>query len=235
MQSSTYILDDLEKMSKAKNYFAWQGRLVRRELGQRVVEVGCGVGNFTHMLLDRELVVALDIEVECIERLRERYPHQPNLHTLVGEVTSSDVLALRSFHADSCVCLNVLEHIEDHRRALERMAAILEPGGVIILLVPAFPALYGPIDRNLGHYRRYTRDSLRAVAHDAGLRIRKMHHINSIGFFGWWANARIVRREVQSEFQIKVFDRYFVPVISRAEEFIRPPFGQSLFAVLEKS
>jgi SAM-dependent methyltransferase len=235
VQSSSYMLDDLAKMSKAENYFAWQGRLVRRELGQRVVEVGCGVGNFTHMLLDREVVVALDIEVECVERLRARYPDQANLHTVVGEVTSSDVLALRSFHADSCVCLNVLEHIEDHHRALERMAAILEPGGVIILLVPAFPSLYGPIDRNLGHYRRYTRDSLRSVAQDSGMQIRKMRYINCVGFFGWWANARILRREVQSELHIKVFDRYVVPALSRAEEYIRPPFGQSLFAVLEKS
>jgi SAM-dependent methyltransferase len=232
--SSAYILEDLERMSKAKNYCSWQGRLVCRELGRRVVEVGCGVGNFTHMLLGCEAVLAMDVEPECIERLKERYPSQPNLQTVVCELTSSDVFALKGFRADSCVCLNVLEHIEADCQALERMAAILEPGGVIVLFVPAFPALYGPIDRNLGHYRRYTRDSLRAVAHDAGLRIRKMHYVNSAGFFGWWTNARIAKREVQSEFQIEVFDRYIVPVLSRMEEWVRPPFGQSLFAVFQK-
>jgi SAM-dependent methyltransferase len=193
------------------------------------------VGNFTRMLLDCEAVLAMDVEPECIERLKERYPSQPNLHTVVCELTSSDLFALKSFRADSCVCLNVLEHIEADCQALGRMASILEPGGVIVLLVPAFPALYGPIDRNLGHYRRYTRSSLRAVAIEAGLRIRKMHYVNSIGFFGWWANARIFKREVQSEFQIEVFDRYIAPVLSRVEERIRPPFGQSLFAVFQKS
>ena len=82
------------------------------------------------------------------------------------------------------------------------MASVLMPGGVIVLIVPALPALYGPIDRNLGHYRRYSRASLSAVAHEAGLRIRKMHYMNCVGLFGWWTNAHLFRREAQSEFQI---------------------------------
>ena len=61
-------------MTLAKNYFGWQARLVRPEIGQRVLEVGCGVGNFTGMLLDRKVVIALDKEHACIERLQQRYP-----------------------------------------------------------------------------------------------------------------------------------------------------------------
>jgi 2-polyprenyl-3-methyl-5-hydroxy-6-metoxy-1,4-benzoquinol methylase len=55
-----------------------------------------------------------------------------------------DFADLQSFKADSCVCLNVLEHIEHDRDALRRMAGVLAPGGVVILLVPASPRLYGP-------------------------------------------------------------------------------------------
>jgi len=232
---STYTLQDQHRMALAKNYFAWQGRLVTRELGRRVVEVGCGAGNFTGMLLDREAVVALDVEPACVEQLRERYPHQQNLEAFVGDVEDAAFSDLARFRADSCVCLNVLEHIEDDRRALEGMASILTPGGVIVLIVPAFPALYGPIDRNLGHFRRYTRGSVSNVARAAGLRIRKAHYMNAIGFFGWWVNARVFQREAQSEGQIAIFDRYVVPVMSRVEEMARPPFGQSLFVVMEKA
>ena len=60
-------------MAQAANYFAWQSRLVAPELGQRVIEVGCGIGNFTGTLLDREAVLAVDVDPACIERLRERY------------------------------------------------------------------------------------------------------------------------------------------------------------------
>jgi len=221
-------------MAKAKNYFAWQGRLVKREVGQRVIEVGCGIGNLTRMLLDREAIIALDTEPDCVERLTERYPSQTNLHALVCDVTGSAFFDLTRFHPDSCVCLNVLEHIEDDEHALRAMADVLTPGGVVVLLLPAFQALYGLLDRNLGHHRRYSRSSITRLARTAGLRIKKLHYVNVPGFVGWWVNARVFKREAQSESQIEIFDRYLVPVTSRLEELVRPPFGQSLFVVLDK-
>jgi hypothetical protein len=114
------------------------------------------------------------------------------------------------------------------------MASVLVPSGTIVLLVPAFQALYGPIDRNLGHHRRYNRRSLTRLAQAAGLEIRKLHYINAIGFFAWWINSHAFRREAQSPRQIEIFDRYVVPWLSRLESLARPPFGQSLFAVLRK-
>jgi len=221
-------------MTQAVNYFAWQRRLIVPELGRRVVEVGCGLGNFTRMLLDRDLIVALDVEPGCIEHLLHRFPNQPNLHALVCEPGGPEFAALARFQPDSCVCLNVLEHIEDDWRALRAMASILPSSGVIVLFVPAFPALYGPIDRNLEHHRRYTRRALRELAVSLGLHIRKLRYVNLVGFFGWWLNAHVFRREAQSETQIAVFDRAVVPLMSRVESLVPPPFGQSLLAVLSK-
>jgi 2-polyprenyl-3-methyl-5-hydroxy-6-metoxy-1,4-benzoquinol methylase len=232
--SIEFTLEDQRQMTRATNYFAWQSRLVVRELGRRVVEVGCGIGNFTSLLLDREVVVALDCEEACVESLRERYPGQRNLHAFTCDAGSAAFRGLARFQPDSVVCLNVLEHIEDDRAALRGMAEIVVPGGVIVLLVPAFQALYGPIDRNLGHYRRYRRGSLAELAHTAGLEIVKLHYMNAVGFFGWWVNARLLKRETQSDGQIAVFDRLIVPVSSALEGAIPPPFGQSLLAVLRR-
>ena len=234
--TAIYTLEDQERMTKAANYFAWQHRLVIPELGRRVIEIGCGIGNFTRLMLDSsEAVLALDVEPGCIERLRPRFPDQANLHAIACDVTAPAFSDLQSFRADSCVCLNVLEHIEDDREVLRRIAGVLAPGGNIILLVPAFPSLYGRIDERLGHYRRYTRASISSLAEATGLTVKTSHYLNAIGFFGWWTNAHILRREAQSAAQIDVFDRYIVPVASRLEDWIRPPFGQSLFVVLKKS
>jgi SAM-dependent methyltransferase len=226
---ATYTLVDQELMSCAPNYFAWQSRLVLPHLGRRVVEVGCGIGNFTGMLLDRELVVAIDVEPACVQRLRERYPGQANLHALVCH----DIGSLARFAPDSIVCLNVLEHVQDDAAMLRDMASILRPGGTIVLLVPAFPALYGPIDRNLGHHRRYTRRSIASLAERCGLRILHTRYINTVGFFGWWLNARLFRRQAQSASQIALFDRVVAPLMSRVEDVAEPPFGQSLLVVLD--
>ncbi|MEP6716536.1 MAG: class I SAM-dependent methyltransferase [Terriglobia bacterium] len=230
-----YTLLDQRLMSRAVRYFEWQARVIAPELGQRVVEVGCGTGNFTRSLLDREAIVAVDIEPACIDSLKRRYPARSNLFTAVCSPEDPEFATLQRFRPDSCVCLNVLEHIEDDGQALRSMAAILPPGGVIALLVPAFPALYGPTDRNLAHHRRYTARAMRDLAEQAGLTVRKLRYFNLAGFFGWWLNARVLKLEAQSTRQIELFDRWFVPVMSRVEAIVPLPFGQSLIAVLQKS
>jgi SAM-dependent methyltransferase len=221
-------------MARARHYLAWQSRLILPELGQRVVEVGCGTGNFTGQLLNRKMVIALDPELECIEHLRARYPDQPNLRVLVSDPCSASFADLARFRPDSCVCSNVLEHIQDDRHALAAMADILEPGGKIVLWVPAFQALYGPMDRRLDHYRRYRRTDLIRLAAQTGLDLKKIHYVNFVGFFLWWASAHILRQESLTEAQIDIFDQAVAPWLSRLEAVLPPPFGQSLFAVLEK-
>lgn len=221
-------------MAEAKNYFAWQSRLVLPEIGQRVVEVGCGTGNFTQFLLDRELVVALDVEPVCIERVIQRYPAQRNLEAHAWGATSQEFGTLAHYAPDSCVCLNVLEHVDDDRRAVQAMASVIVPGGSIVLLLPAFPSLYGPVDRNLRHVRRYRKQDAMALSETAGLRVRKMRFMNSLGMLGWWANAHVLRLQANPRWEIALFDRIVAPVLSRLEAAVPPPFGQSLFVVLEK-
>lgn len=221
-------------MTHARNYLAWQSRLVKPELGRRVVEVGCGIGTFTGELLDREAVLAIDIDAESIERVQQHHSSSKHLRTSVCDAGMGGLRAFRDFQSDSCVCLNVLEHIEDDRTALMDMASILKPGGNVVLLVPAFQALYGPIDENLGHFRRYRSPQLAHLAVEAGLRVAKMRYLNSAGFFAWWASSKIWKREFHSERQIEWYDRYCIPLIERLEKRINPPFGQSLFAVLRK-
>lgn len=226
--TSEYTIRDQQLMQAARRYFAWQARLVRRELGRRVVEVGCGVGNFTRHLLDRELVVALDIEAACVAQLE----HRPNVIAKQLDVADPAFVELREHAVDSIVCLNVLEHVCDDLGALKNMAAILPAGGRAVLIVPAFEALYGPIDRNLGHYRRYSKKGMRELAGSAGFTVKALRYMNSVGCIGWWINARVMKRTAQSEGQIRVFDRVVVPVLERVEGWMEPPFGQSLFVVL---
>ncbi len=231
--SSDYTVADQQRMTKAKRYFDWQSDLSKAQLGRRILEVGCGLGNFTERLLDRELVVGIDIDPHCIQHHRTRFAGQPQIRSRVLDALDPAFLELRHERIDSIVCLNVLEHIEQDQTVLERMQQVLPSGGRVVLMIPAFMALYGPIDHHLGHYRRYTRASLIETAARAGLRPRDIRYMNTAGFFGWWLNSKMGRQQ-QSEAQIATFDNYVVPVMARVEGWVRPPFGQSLFAVLEK-
>src|SRR5579862_3116828 len=215
--SSNFVIQDQERMAKAKNYLAWQTRLILPEVGARVVEVGCGAGNFTGRLLDRELVIALDSEPECIERLRRKYPHQNNLQALVADPCCESFLEIAQLKPDSCVCTNVLEHILDDRRALQAMAQVLTPRGKIVLWVPAFQSLFGRMDEQLGHCRRYRRGDILKLAELANLRLKKLHYVNSIGFFLWGASSRLMRQHAVTSRQIGLFDTWVAPWLSRVE------------------
>jgi SAM-dependent methyltransferase len=229
-----YTLRDQDRMKRARRYFEWQFRLARERLGARVIEIGCGLGNFTEHLADRELVVAIDAEPACIAAHRARFAGRTNLLSLCLDVASPEFGKLREHRPDSLACLNVLEHIRDDAAALAQFAAVLPEGGRAVLIVPAFESLYGPIDERLGHYRRYGKRSLASLAEGAGFRPEVLRYMNSAGFFGWWFNARVARRTAQSDAQIAVFDAVAVPALSRVERWIEPPVGQSIFAVLRK-
>ena len=111
--TTDYVLRDQERMKAAQRYFAWQARIARRELGRRVVEVGCGVGNFTRHLLDRELVVAMDVEAECVAQLVRNLEAPANLMARQMDVVDPAFVELREHGIDSIVCMNVLEHVRD--------------------------------------------------------------------------------------------------------------------------
>ncbi|HKE28874.1 MAG TPA: class I SAM-dependent methyltransferase [Bryobacteraceae bacterium] len=229
-----YTVRDQQRMESAKRYFEWQSDLAERHLGRRVLEVGCGLGNFTQHLIDREFVVGIDVEPACVHNHRQRFRGRANVTSEYLDVLSPEFLELRRYQPQSIACLNVLEHVKDDALALQHMNAVLPAGGTAVLIVPAFKALYGPIDEHLGHYRRYTKRSLTQVAQTAGFEVRILRFLNSVGFFGWWCNAKILKKTEQSSAQIKIFDSLLVPILSRTERWIEPPVGQSLFTVLVK-
>jgi SAM-dependent methyltransferase len=234
MSYDKILISDLEIMAAARNYRGWMYRRLAPYIGQRVLEIGAGIGNFTNLLLDRELVVATDNYPPCIEylsqHLGDRLKAPPALLDASGDIGSQ----LSDYEFDTIVCLNVLEHIEDDLRALSQMHALLMPAGRLVLLVPAFQFLYGSVDRALGHYRRYTRKDLLPTMQRAGFFIERSFYMNVVGMAGWFWNNRIVRRSEESGTQIGIFDRYVAPLAEFTERLVPPPAGLSLIAVGRK-
>jgi SAM-dependent methyltransferase len=234
MSYDQILISDLEIMAGAKNYRGWMYRRLAPYIGQRVLEIGAGIGNFTKLLLDRDLVVATDNYQPCVEYLQshlgERLKAPPALLDAAGDVGSE----LGHYDFDTIVCLNVLEHIEDDLRALAQMHALLVPHGRLVLLVPAFQFLYGSVDRSLGHYRRYTRKDLLPTMQRAGFIIERSFYMNVVGMAGWFWNNRIIKRTEESEKLIGIFDRYVAPLAEVTERLIPPPTGLSLIAIGRK-
>jgi SAM-dependent methyltransferase len=224
--------ETLEIMSAAPHYNRWQYDVIAPWIGRRVLEVGSGIGNMSEHIVagGRERVVLTDIDEWYRQRLRERFAGRPEV--MVDALTLPDPGAPARFgaqHLDTVIALNVVEHIEDDVGTLRTMGALVGSGGRVIILVPALQAIFGSLDEELGHFRRYSRASLAAAFAAAGLRMERMFWYNRVGVFGWWLNACVRRVKRIPLDQLRTFDR-LVPLL-RLERLCPLPFGQSLIAI----
>lgn len=204
-ESGPEILDTL---SGAMRFNRWMADTIRPYVGQRVLEIGAGIGNLSRCLAPRrELYLASDIDEEHLARLRSRLSHRPNFRAVPCNLSHPpDFDELESL-VDTIVCLNVLEHVEDDRTGLANMHRALRPKGRAIVLVPEGMSVYGELDRVLGHCRRYSEAELREKVLAAGFEIETMFGFNRPTRPGWWFNGRILRKRSFSRFQLAVFDR----------------------------
>ena len=224
--------ETLEIMSAAPRYNAWMYDVVAPFVGKRVLEVGSGIGNMSELILARRpaRLVLTDLDPFYRERLAERFSDRPEVR--IDRLELPDPTARERFASeriDTIIALNVVEHIEDDVGALATMREILIPGGRIVILVPALQAIYGEMDRALGHYRRYGKGSLARIFRAAGFRVEQMLWFNRVGVAGWWFNGRIRRVTRIPLDQLKRFDA-IVPWL-RVERFVPLPFGQSVIGV----
>jgi SAM-dependent methyltransferase len=233
--SSTGVIEDsLGVIEDLGAYNRWVYDLLEPHVTGRVLEVGCGTGNITQFLTkSADEVVGIDPVARFIDRFRQRFAASRSVTS--HRCTLADLTPPIEDHAcfDTAVSCNVFEHIEEHVGALKQVAAHLRPGGKAVIFVPAGPVAFGKLDKELGHHRRYTVATLRQAMQDAGLEWVEGRYSNAVGLFGWWFNSVVLRKTTVPGGQAVWFNR-LVPVLSRLEKRIRPPFGQSVIGVARK-
>ena len=212
----------------APNYLAWVAELCDRYLGHRVLEVGAGLGAVTAHYEQGHDVVANDLSPSCVQALRERFADHPNVR-----VDDSDlrVLDLQE-RFDSVLMVNVLEHIADDVEALQGLSQLLVPGGNVVVYVPALNWLYGPNDKKVGHYRRYSVWRLREVFREAGLEPVELRWVNFLAIPAWAAFSRgDVRPAQEIGRMLSLWDRTAVPAARFLEARVRAPIGLNVLGV----
>jgi SAM-dependent methyltransferase len=208
----------------------WLYEEIEPYLGQRILEIGCGLGNFAHHLTDRNLYLGTETSVDSIEHVSRVFADHANMLFAVADATAPGFVDFGRLSIDTIFSLNVFEHIEDHETALRNAANVLQPGGRLILVVPAHMALYGSIDRAIGHYRRYDKNMAADLFRQAGLTLVKQKYINALGGLGWLANSRLRKEDTPPSGQLRLFNAV-VPVLKAVERTVPAPFGISLLTV----
>ena len=219
---------EFEALRQAVNY----QRLLTQELGMfvrgRTLEIGAGVGQMTvrlRALPGVQFLQSVEPEPAFCQEFRRTLPEQPLIQGTIHDVPGNDW--------DAIVSINVMEHIEHDREEMGFCHALLkERRGILALFVPARPELYAPIDRDFGHYRRYTRTEAVAKLAGAGFKIEKIRYFDFAGYFAWLICCRLLRQRNLKPAAVRCFDRMIFPFENLLEtKFCPPPIGKNLLTI----
>jgi hypothetical protein len=220
---------EFEALRWASNYRQALIAEFAEHLRGQVIEVGAGIGQMTELVAGVpgvRGVLAVEPDANFNREFRRRLPQNPLVPGTVADVQPGSP-------CQAIVSVNVLEHIGEDERELAAYARLLhKERGCVCLFVPARPEIYAPLDKDFGHYRRYTKPELRSKLERAGFEIVRLNYFNCVGYFAWWLNFCVFKKRRFDVASVRFFDGVIFPVTHALEsKILRPPFGQSLLAI----
>jgi len=188
VNTSTHA-ERLAPVEEGHFWFAGRDRLVRRLLAHHgapepMLDLGCGTGRFAATLVsDGRRVLAIDPAPDA--------SLAPPGATVVG---SAERVPLADASVGTVMVRDVIEHLDD-AAALAESHRVLQKGGLLIVLVPAWPSLWSARDEHAGHLRRYTRATLRRVVVGAGFEVVTLRGyqfalLPAVAAHRWYAGRR---------------------------------------------
>jgi 2-polyprenyl-3-methyl-5-hydroxy-6-metoxy-1,4-benzoquinol methylase len=224
----------LPYMARTKNYNNWIFNQYKKFLGNTIMDVGCGHGTFVDFIKERKKILLTEVSPEAVARLRRKYKKNKNISILKLDLSKDGSASkMKKRKADTIVCLNVLEHVREDSALIKNARKVIRPKGKLVLYVPAKKFLFGTLDINLGHFRRYEKRGLETMLAKNGFKVIMSKYVNLIGVLSWFLYSRILKRKKVKAERILFYDRWFVPFLSIAEKIIPIPIGQSLLIIAE--
>jgi SAM-dependent methyltransferase len=222
----------LSELEHTRRFNQWVGKTLRPFLGDRVLEIGAGIGTLTSQFIPRERYLASDINPHYLRYLQSYSYGKPYLHVLNIDAGNPDDFGGLKENFDTALMISVLEHVPDEQEVLRNVWSALEPGGRAIILVPQHESLYGGLDKVLGHRERYNPEKLAAALTKANFRVEKLFDFNRVSVPGWWLNGKVLHRTRFSRLQLKIVD-IAIPILRRIDN-VWPWRGLSLIAIATK-
>ncbi len=233
LYSAPYGRGVLNNLTGTPQYLSWLAREIRPHIGNEVLEIGAGIGNITARLMGkRALYVAGEKDPLHLHALHNRFLRTPNVIVRRLDPEIPEDLEGLEPRFDTVLCLNVLEYLEDPGRALASLRTVLKPNGVVVILVPNGPGLFGTLDRRLGHKRRYSSEEARRLLERQGFDVEHIYSFNKAGAPPWKIYGKALKAKDINKAVLKVFDKT-VWLWRRIDRFMPWP-GLTLIVVARK-
>ncbi len=234
--SFEYVGDELAVFQHARNWKRYYAARLAPFIRGEVLEIGGGLGATARALCGEGVDhwTSVEPDPDLATRMKAAWGEEPlrvPASIIVG--TIEDVPEGRRF--DAVVYIDVLEHIEDDRAEMERARDKLRPGGALIILCPAHQWLFTPFDKAIGHFRRYSRRTLAAVAPETGLRRDRLFYLDSAGMLASLANRLFLRASMPTLAQIRFWDSRLVPCSRWLDPLFLGRLGKSVVGIWRRT
>ena len=219
-------LDNFDKATIWRKYIFFQ---IKKFIKGNVLEVGAGIGSFTNNYknLPNKITIS-EIDQENLSLIKKKFK-DANIN-FTGDLTKN---IKRNF--DTIMYLNVLEHIEDDTKEINEAFQKLNPGGFLVILVPAHNNLYSEFDKAIGHFRRYEIKYFRNLKVNNS-KLIKLNFLDSAGYFLYYINKIFFKKEVYpSKLKIYIWDKFFTPITFILDKILFYKFGKNILYVIQKS
>lgn len=233
-KSLDYIGDELEVFRLATNWKSYLRQTLEPYIQGEVAEVGAGLGATCEALIGCQGVtqwLCIEPDAEMAAQISAINFADRAVQPEIMAGTLQDLPDRRSF--DTIIYIDVLEHIEADKAELELAWSRLKSGGRIVVLAPAFQALYSPFDKAIGHFRRYKKSSLRNIAPKDAREVTAFYR-DGVGFLASLANRMLLQQNMPTVRQIRLWDGIMVRISRVTDHLTFPFFGRSVIIVWEK-
>ena len=235
MKDIKYIGEELGIFARATNWKSYYASLIKPHLGQRVLEVGAGLGATTPALHDPSVR-----EWVCLE------PDESFYKLLDEKINSGELPAgCKAVHGtlaslpeddlyDAILYIDVMEHIEDDHAEARIAGRHLKLDGHLIVLSPAHQWLFTAFDHSIGHFRRYSRTRLAQIT-PINCTVHKLIYLDSAGMLLSTANKLFLRQSMPTLEQILFWDQFVVPVSKILDRLFSFNLGKSVVGIWRRT
>ena len=219
---------ELPFFDKAKNFRNYQYLLTRKYIKGDVAEIG--PGNGTNLKLYKKharKVFLFEPTIKNFLKLKKKF-NEDNIFI------KNNFLLENKKKFDTILYFDVLEHIKNEQTELSLAYNVLKNNGYLIINVPAFSHLFSNFDRDVNHFRRYSKKDIIYLIKNFKIKYVKMKYYDSLGYIFSLIN-KFFFKNYKKNFKQKIkFWDFLIPLSKFIDNLTFNSFGKSLLIIIKK-